>query len=82
MLGIEACLQIDLMEIREKNIFSINNHYEDNALMAMFEVLFDGYRYGTLAGEAHLRFDPNVLPIITLVRQIPVTIKANVVTKL
>ena len=85
ILGLEACLEFDLLEVREENICTVSappsllsesKPLTRAEVLAAYGDLFEGL--GTLAGNIHLDVDPAVTPVQMPLRRLPIPIKESV----
>ena len=82
LLGIEACLKFDLLNVNHDNICSI----DASAPLTMDEVdrdfadIFEGY--GKLEGQVSLKVDQSVQPVRMPLRKLPIPIRDRVADEL
>jgi hypothetical protein len=79
-LGLEGCLEFDLLSVNEDNICalqpSVNTKLTSEFVFERYADLFDGI--GKFEGKLRLETDPNVSPVRMPLRRLPVPIKDKV----
>ena len=82
LLGIEACLMFDLMNINYDNICAVAAAATGNKPLTMAEIkrdyadVFEGY--GKLEGKVSLKVDESVQPVRMPLRKLPIPIRERV----
>ena len=86
ILGVDACLQFDLLNVVEENICAVRDatsassattpRLTREAVVAEYADLFEGL--GTLPGEVHLEIDADAKPVQMPLRRLPEAIKEKV----
>jgi hypothetical protein len=82
ILGLEACLQFDLLTVVEENICAVQQSALSNQPLTK-EIIFQRYPdlfegVGCMPGEVHLDVDPHVRPVQLPLRRLPEAIKEQV----
>jgi hypothetical protein len=83
LLGIDACLQFDLLNVNTDNICAPNDPgsaFKLNNILDEFADLFEGY--GKFEGTVSLKVDPSITPVRIPLRKLPIAIKDRVAAEL
>jgi hypothetical protein len=85
LLGVEACLQFELISVNHDNICSLQalsvcRPLGFEYIASKYSDLFEGY--GKMAGTVHLDADPAVPPVRMPLRKLPIAIKEKVENEL
>ncbi len=81
LIGLEACLQFDLLSVNEENICVLQPEtLTKESLLRDYADIFDGY--GKLTGQLHLEVDPSVPQVRMPLRKLPIPIKSRVEAEL
>jgi hypothetical protein len=83
LLGIDACLQFDLLNVNTDNICALNDPgsaFKMNNVLDEFADVFEGY--GKFEGTVSLKVDPSITPVGMPLRKLPIAIKDRVTAEL
>lgn len=83
LLGIDACLQFDLLNVNTDNICALNDPgsaFKMNNVLDEFADVFEGY--GKFEGTVSLKVDPSITPVRMPLRKLPIAIKDRVAAEL
>ena len=79
ILGLEACLQFELLSIIDENICAMQSTQATltiDTIVKEYKDLFEGL--GEMPGKVHLEVDPGVQPVQMSLRRLPIPIKDKV----